>query len=153
VRAYRIGTQRFARTKTDAFSGQGSLYGDGRWHHRGRLAVYVAQHASLATLEILVHLKRTASIEPHVFWEVEIPDALIERPDNLPARWRTDLEATRTYGDAWLARKSAVGLVIPSVIVPTESNLLLNPAHPEFDLRWVVSGPTPVVFDSRLLPS
>lgn len=44
-----------------------------------------------------------------------------------------------------------MALRVPSVIVRVELNILLNPAHPGFDLGWVREGPEPVEVDSRLL--
>ena len=151
MRAYRIGAARFAGTPAEAFSGRGSLVGDGRWHHAGRLAVYVAQHASLATLEVLVHLKRVSDIQPYVMYAVEVPDKEIMTPADLPRNWQKNIEASRTYGDRWLATGRSAALRVPSVLVPSEFNLLLNPVHRAFSLRWIVSGPDSVTFDPRLL--
>lgn len=148
---HRIGSERLCATAQDAFSGRGSLHGDGRWHHRGRLAVYVASYQSLALLEILVHLNRKTQIQTYAHWTLEIPDGAIEDTPGLPPDWAVDLEHTRSLGDAWLASCGAPALRIPSVIVPTEDNFLLNPAHPEFDLQWVSSGPNPVKIAGRLL--
>jgi RES domain-containing protein len=36
------------------------------------------------------------------------------------------------YGSHWLAAKSELVLVVPSVAVPSEDNVLLNPAHSDF---------------------
>jgi RES domain-containing protein len=33
-------------------------------------------------------------------------------------------------GDEWLASNASALLVVPSVIVPEESNILVNPRHP-----------------------
>jgi RES domain-containing protein len=151
VRAHRIASEKYARSALDAFSGVGSLYGDGRWHHQGRLAVYVAQYESLAMLEVLVHLRRVAAIQPYMKWEIEIPDPLIQTPA-LPAGWETDIEVSRSFGDAWLDGRTGIALRVPSIMVPREANLLLNPAHPDFHFEnWIVAGPLPVVFDPRLL--
>ena len=147
----RIGSKKFCATRSATFGGQGSLYGDGRWHHRGRLVVYTASHRSLALLEVHAHLDRKNQLQPFVAWEIEVPDKFIVEPGALPRGWLSDLEATRTYGDAWLVARSSVGLCVPSVIVPSEMNVLLNPAHPDFDLKWVRRGPHPVHFDSRLV--
>lgn len=43
-------------------------------------------------------------------------------------------------------------LELPSVIVRTEPNYLLNPAHPGFQ-RIKAGKPTPFAFDPRLLES
>lgn len=150
MRAFRIASQRHGGTVASAFSGQGSLYGDGRWHHRGRLAVYVAQHASLATLEILVHLDRASDIVPHVLYEIDVPDDMITVPRDLPTDWQNNIDAARQFGDAWLDGKTAPALKVPSVVTPSEINLVLNPAHPAFWLDWVLRGPEAVRFDPRL---
>jgi RES domain-containing protein len=34
-------------------------------------------------------------------------------------------------GDAWLQSRTALALRIPSFVIPQETNLILNPAHPE----------------------
>ena len=100
--------------------------------------------------ESLVHLQRSNQIERFNRWEIEIPDALIAAAPVLPAGWRTNLGHTQALGDAWLAGNSTVGRLVPSAIVDNEMNCLINPAHPQFRLAWVVSGPQPFFFDSRL---
>jgi RES domain-containing protein len=45
--------------------------------------------------------------------------------------------------------RSAV-LALPSVIIPGESNYLLNPAHPDFR-KISIGKPEPFAFDPRLL--
>jgi RES domain-containing protein len=40
----------------------------------------------------------------------------------------------------------------PTAITPGEWNVLVNPLHPKFSLKWVVSGPDTYTFDARLLP-
>jgi RES domain-containing protein len=151
VHAFRIGSAKHAGTVAAAFSGEASLYGDGRWHHRGHVIVYAAEHLSLATLEILVHFGRRDRIQPYVSWELEIPDAMIGPAPTVPASWRDQIELTRNWGDRWLAKQAMPAVRVPSFVVPSEFNLLLNPVHPSFSLKWIIKGPHPVVFDPRLL--
>jgi RES domain-containing protein len=35
------------------------------------------------------------------------------------------------YGDAWLTALASALLVVPSIVVPEESNILINPLHPD----------------------
>jgi RES domain-containing protein len=151
MRAFRIGPAKHAGQAAAAFSGEASMRGDGRWHHRGRPIVYAAGHLSLATLEILVHLDSRDQIQPFVSWELAIPDALVAPLPRIPEAWRDNIELSRNWGDHWLAQQALPAVRVPSFVVPTECNLLLNPAHPAFTLKWVVQGPNPVVFDPRLL--
>lgn len=55
-------------------------------------------------------------------------------------------------GDNWLVEETSAVLQVPSVVIATESNFLLNPAHRDF--RKLSRGkPIPFKFDSRLCPS
>ena len=150
MRLHRILLAQNSSTAADAFSGRGGLYGKGRWHTMGRPIVYAAENTSLAMAESLVHVQRSNNIEPFNRWEIEIPDALITAAPALPAGWRTNSALTQAYGDGWLTSQASVGLLVPSAIVDNEKNCLINPAHPQFRLAWVVSGPHPFSFDSRL---
>jgi len=150
MRAYRVTLAAYAANAAQAFSGQGGIYGLGRWHTRGRPVVYAAHSLSLAALEALVHLHRSTKIAPYMQLEINIPDALVEVATALPSDWQSNVGATQAFGDAWLVGVSSVALQVPSVIIPTESNVVINPAHPSFDLSWVVVGPKPFSFDPRL---
>lgn len=56
----------------------------------------------------------------------------------------------RGAGDEWLARGEFLWFEAPSVIVPQDTNVMLNPAHPAMaDVRVVEEEP--FRFDSRLL--
>jgi len=59
---------------------------------------------------------------------------------------------SRAYGDAWLKTNSLPALRVPTVITPGEWNVLVNPLHPQFSLKWVVTGLDAYTFDARLLP-
>jgi RES domain-containing protein len=115
------------------------------------ITLCVSSRLSLAALEILVHLKQTDDLQPFRALVVEIPGDMILVPRSYPARWATDYKASRAFGDSWLKAAEKVALRVPSVITPGEWNYLLNPVHPDFSLKWVVSGPTAYTFDARLL--
>ena len=148
---HRICAARFAGTAATAFSGDGGLHGSGRWHWRGRPIVYTAAHRSLALLEILVHLDPRWPLQPMVAWEIEVPEALIHAPSDLPDDWQSNPESARRYGDHCLANRQSAAMRVPSAVVPVEANVLINPAHPDFRLDWVARGPDPVEIDPRLL--
>jgi RES domain-containing protein len=150
MRLHRIALAKHSATVAAAFDGQGGLHGHGRWHVRGKLIVYTADHTALAMAETLVHLQRSNSIEAFHHWEIEVPDALILSTPALPPKWKHDVSLTQALGDAWLSARKSVALVIPSALVPNDRNCLINPAHPHFDIRWVVAGPNPFHFDPRL---
>ena len=84
----------------------------------------------------------------------EIPDDRLERlRAPLPPDWRTTPPPLSTVrlGDAWLDAKTAAALVVPSVVVPRETNVVVNPLHPgAASVRVVAIEPWTV--DDRLRP-
>jgi len=151
MRVFRIGLARFLRIRKEAFSGRGGMVSSGRWHTEGHPIIYTAQSLSLAALEILVHLKQTQAVEPFLSYAAEIPDDLILKPESYPAGWKSRIEVSRAFGDAWLAARSTPALRVPTVLAPGEWNVLLNPLHPGFSLSWIQAGPDRFAFDARLL--
>jgi RES domain-containing protein len=142
-----------AAHQATAFDGEGARMAGGRWNHRGTALVYVADSLALAALEAFVHLQRAAAKIPHVSFRVEIPDDVITgiTLHGLPRNWRAEPppDATKRIGTDWVAAATSAVLRVPSVLVPTESNFLLNPAHPGFE-RLVISPPVTFSFDSRM---
>jgi RES domain-containing protein len=150
MKAWRITKQRHVRT---AFSGEGArLYG-GRWNSPGVPVVYVAESQSLAVLEVLVHLDAPALLEKYVFLEVDFDVSLVLDLDrsSLPKNWQSDPvpEAIQAIGDRWVLSRDSAVLRVPSVLVPEESNFLLNPRHPDFG-KIGISRPHAFRFDPRL---
>jgi RES domain-containing protein len=146
---------RIARTVYDPLDGEGARLFGGRWSSRGSPVVYTAAHLSLAVLEVLVHADPDLIPNDLAVFEIEIPDDLaVERvaPEALPADWQKISEhlVCRELGDAWLQGGGAAVLVVPSAIIPEETNYLINPAHPASD-RVQVAQTRPFVFDPRLL--
>jgi RES domain-containing protein len=146
---YRFAQPRYA-TPEQAFSGEGGLRYAGRWNNAGSLVVYTATTLSLAVLEVFVHVRRPIP-QSLLLFVVDVPDRLIEPLSPVPPLWDTHppSASSRDAGDKWLQSKAAVGLLVPSVIVPQEANCLLNPAHPDFSLDWV-EGPLDFPLDPRL---
>jgi RES domain-containing protein len=70
----------------------------------------------------------------------------------LPANWRKDPApaSLRSVGDEWVLGGSSAVLRVPSVIIDSEWNYLLNPAHPDF-AKCVPKKAKPFRFDSRLV--
>ena len=56
--------------------------------------------------------------------------------------------STRALGDAWIARKDSLLLGVPSVIVPEEHILLMNPKHPDA-ARLKIGRPIALNVDPR----
>lgn len=146
---------RLLKTKhvATAWDGEGASAYGGRWNSPGVRVVYTSQSLSLALVEVLVHLQESAVLPAYSAIRVEFNDPLVTiiDPIDLPPNWR-DFPApaeTRAIGDRWVSEMRSVVLRVPSAVVPTESNCVVNPAHADFSLLRIdpaVSFP----FDPRL---
>jgi RES domain-containing protein len=147
---YRIVQEQWAATALD---GEGARRYGGRWNLPGVAAVYLAESRALAALEILVHAPREALRLDWRVMELEIPDSQIERVplSALPGNWQAQPSSrdAQTFGASWLRLGEKLALRLPSVVIPEECSLLINPSHPL--MKELVSGKLqPLRFDSRL---
>lgn len=84
---------------------------------------------------------------------LEIPDdstLMAASALGLPADWQSNETATQALGLSWLASGASLGLWVPSYIEPSEMNLLLNPAHPDYHRILLTIERHPFRFDPRL---
>jgi RES domain-containing protein len=142
LRVWRLTRAPFASTP---FDGIGPARGGGRWNSRGVYVAYASSSRALALLEALVHVTRANAPADLVFIEADIPDDAIETLETarLPPGWRAEPPpaSLRAIGDRWAREHRSIALRVPSVIVPEEHNVLVNPKHPRFrDVRIVGSA-------------
>lgn len=151
VSAFRIVKEKW---HSSAFDGEGAKRYPGRWNSRGTPMVYTASSRALAMLEILVHFDAEDLIREHFqVFPVEIPDRYILELDiALPKDWQADPAplSTRVIGDEWVQSQASVVLAVPSAIVPTEQNYLINPEHADYP-KLVIGPHQPIDFDPRLV--
>lgn len=137
VSVWRIATDTPDYTADDV-TGKGAELSGGRWNARGTPMLYASNTRALACLETVVHLSsglalplnrylvrinipadlwaaRTVfDMQQHIGW-----DAL--PPDRVSIAW----------GTTWARSGISCVAQVPSVIVPEEHNLLINPQHPD----------------------
>lgn len=150
MRAFRIVKKRHV---LEAFTGEGARAYGGRWNRPGVPMVYAAQTRALAALESLAHFAGAERRIDFVVFAIDIPDALLRRLDSsdLPPDWRGEepRPSTQEIGSTWQESGRSVALLVPSVLIPQEFCVLLNPEHP--DTRKVTIGyPDAFRFDERL---
>ena len=150
VTAWRMVKAKHAAT---AFSGKGAADHGGRWNSRGVAVVYASLTKSLAALETLVHLNPPAQFQFVVF-RLEFAEKWVEMfpLKKLPPDWRSEPPppSTRRIGDLWVRGARSPVLALTSVLIPGETNFLLNPAHPDFR-KITIGKPEAFAFDSRLI--
>jgi RES domain-containing protein len=117
--------------------------------------VYVSETRALATLEILAGLQTPVVIPAYVLIKVEFGENVVTQLDvrRLPKRWSVSPpgDITQKLGDRWLDSASSVVLRVPSAVVPSEFNYMINPLHPDFGaLR--IGRPEKLYLDPLILP-
>jgi RES domain-containing protein len=137
-----------------AFGGEGAFRFGGRWNSKGTRVVYVSKYASLAVLEMLVHLDSTAPLPNYSIIEIKFDQALVEilDPNTLPANWHEIPvpSATEIIGDTWVTQNRSAILEVPSAVLSIERNFVINPEHPDFP-QIEIGIARPFLFDNRLL--
>lgn len=144
---------RAERAKT-AFDGEGARRFPGRWNHLDVPVVYCASSLALAAIEYFVHLDSDELPEDLVSIRAELPDTVnVERIDakKLPKDWRTypGVVELQNMGTEWAASLRTVALLVPAATMPIETNIVLNPKHPDVS-QLMKGGPEPFVFDPRM---
>jgi RES domain-containing protein len=133
--------------------GFGSTLGNSRWHVKGvHHVVYAASNRALCQLEKRVHSNGANPIN-QALMQLDMPDdslLMAVSELGLPADWQSNEAATQALGLSWLASVASLGLWVPSAIEPSEMNLLINPAHPDFRRILLTIERYPFRFDPRL---
>jgi RES domain-containing protein len=136
--------------------GEGSRMAGGRWNSPGRPMLYTSSHLSLCLLEVFVNIPQALrdDLPKLEAMRIAVPDdaeATDVSPDQFQGAMAASdlLAACRALGDAWLERGTSLVLRAPSVIIPEELNVMINPSHPRMpDVR--IESTRPFRFDPRL---
>jgi RES domain-containing protein len=132
---WRIAADTADYTSVD-LSGRGAEKTGGRWNRRGTSLIYSADSIALACLETLVHLSGADPLPLNRYLvKITIP----------PSAWKARTKFKPSLHPSWDAipaglvsldcgtiwARSAHTLIaeVPSIVVPEERNILINPAH------------------------
>jgi len=119
-------------------SGKGAEKTGGRWNRKGTAMVYTSPSRALACLETIVHLGSgdplplnrylIATTIPVGLWNVR---AVFDPAPHVGWDAQPAGKVSLDWGSSWAAGGTTVVAEVPSVIVPEELNVLLNPNHPD----------------------
>lgn len=109
-----------------------------RWNSKGRFVLYTAGSRALACLENVVHRSSEGLGGRFKVMLIEIPEHLeIEeiKLGDLEEEWFSfeSFYYCQSIGNDWIDNGKSAVLKVPSVIVPNESNYIINIQHPDFN--------------------
>jgi RES domain-containing protein len=92
--------------------------------------VYFGASAAIVVLERLAHTDPDLLPTDLRLGYFEFSEAVSEvKVEELPGDWLRDENATRRRGEDWRLANSSCLLMVPSAILPEESNFVFNPLH------------------------
>jgi RES domain-containing protein len=118
-------------------AGKGAETSGGRWNRVGTPMLYTSTSRALACLETVVHLAGGSLPLNRYLVKLTVPTAawkaaLLVDPAQLVG-WDAEPagKASLDWGTRWVGSKSTLLARVPSIIVPEELNVLINPTHPD----------------------
>lgn len=145
---YRIAKAQYASD----IGGIGAAMYPGRWNKKGTAVLYTSETPEISLLENLVHLP--FGLIPDVdLLTIELPDSVTElKPSDLPSNWQRYPAPTilSEIGQQWVNEGKTVALKVPSCIVDTACNFILNCHHDDYVKKVKVLEQRTFKVDSRL---
>ena len=147
MQVYRIAKQKYIKD----LSGAGAALYPGRWNSRNIPVLYTSESLALAAWELAVRIDSLNFPENLFFAVIEIPDDLIvtAKGTTKPDFFHSQLESIR-IGDQFVQRAKKIALKVPSVVIPSSNNYVLNPQHPDFHSKVKLVKIKPFKYDERL---
>jgi len=145
---YRITGKKYASDLT----GNGASMFGGRWNKKGSPVLYTGENKEIALLETIVHTP--PSLIPSLdILTLEIPDDSITTLEitNLPRNWTAYPAPVvlSEIGEKWIKEGITLALRVPSCIIHSSHNYILNCRHPEYSRVRLIDQRS-FKFDSRL---
>jgi RES domain-containing protein len=127
---YRISRARYIRD----LSGEGARRFGGRWNRRGVPVLYTSAHESLAVLEVLANTPVSSLPDDLQLITLSVPDTAKTEEfkiSDLPEEWNSypPPNLLREMGTEWILSEKSLVLKVPSAIICSEYNYLINPNH------------------------
>ena len=123
---------------SDDLSGKGAEKTGGRWNRKGTPLIYSANSIALACLETVVHLSGADPLPLNRYLvRIEIPPAAWKARTRFNPLLHPGWDAlpaglvSLDWGTIWAHSAHSLVAQVPSIVVPEEHNILLNPSHPD----------------------
>lgn len=126
----------------------------GRWNTRGSKVIYAAESIPVAFMENMIRRKGIGFNDQFAIMAIEVHDSLkiteID-PVKLPDGWRdyNDYSICQSLGSEWYEKSVTPVLKVPSAVLITNFNYVLNATHPDFAKIKIVHV-SPLIPDERI---
>lgn len=123
---------------------------EARWNSAGVQVAYAGEHIGLTAMEILTYWSMYPNLQgyDHFTYTLDpnhVEDALTTTPGLDPH----DKSQTRRFGDTWAENHRTLALRVPSVVLPSSFNYLINPNHSQYDSS-LIKYIGPFIYDQRI---
>jgi RES domain-containing protein len=128
---------------------------ENRWNMSGQFVIYSSANKALACFENLVHTNaETLGNDLYMCMEIFIPEAIgltVITLKDLPENFTDEKQiiTTQLIGSNWYTANKNLLLEVPSGIIPSENNFIINTLHDDFK-KVKITGTEPFNFDRRL---
>ena len=126
-------------------SGAGSKLFGGRWNSPGIPALYTSASKSLAVLESLTNTPPAILQNDFSILIVEITGKVVAHEfheKGLPKNWKiypAPINLAK-LGDKWLLAQKKLLIKVPSVVIPSEFNYIINPLHKDMNKVKIIAA-------------
>ena len=145
---YRITGKKYAAN----LLGTGAALFPGRWNKIGTPVLYTSESKEIALLENIVHIPQMLIPDLDIL-KIDIPDDSITeiKTHELPANWvyYPAPAILAEIGENWVIKNETIALKVPSCIIRSAHNYILNCNHPDYRKIRILSHKD-FHFDSRL---
>ena len=146
MEVYRITQKKYA----DKLKASGA---PNRWNKENEFVIYTSESKSLCILELLANRNGKMKNQDYNILTILIPNKKthFQIIRDLDRDWKSmkNYNILQNIGSDWYKNKNSLVLKIPTVILDTEFNFVINTKHPEFDKVKILSN-EPFVWDTRI---
>lgn len=127
---------------------------EGRWNSAGKKVLYCSDSIPLAFMESMIRRQGVGFNRDFKITHIVIPDALPVKKigiDDLKPGWN-DLRSyakCQALTNKWYDSLETLTLVVPSAVLSSSNNYVINTLHPEFNKVKLVAL-TPLIPDARI---
>ena len=130
---YHLGHTKFARS----LNGEGAKLHGGRWNRVGVPCIYTSESKALCILEYAANVRLEEMPTSLSITTYDLPEKSIKELNltELPTQWQDipSPEENKQLGSELLKDVNVLAIRVPSVIVSSEFNFILNPLATKFE--------------------